>query len=379
MDSTAVNMSGYTGPSAFSSVAPPSTPTFGTPQKKIRMPLKKALELIQLSKNRKKDPAPIDPAPIAPAPIAITPGFSPESIFDTNNALGRTPEQHTTIEQKLRDSGNPIHPYSNIFSENDYKIANSVPTPTPPALHKTPPPFPRNRRPLPDTQEYNANISPVIPDQIVITTKAGITKRGVFTIKKTDKHTYSIAHLKYSKYEFYDSLMKVINKMPTQLLSVISQIGDHKSTLLDYISLYDKKLNDIIPITESPEITELRQELGRTYIILKQDEYIPTLNKLKKLITIPVDETDRKKYICIEINKLYEGINNFINALISYTTLYKKYNNASFSNLYVGKINRYCIKELENLYTIRDKVSEMFKITKCTKNVRSTQKRLPTK
>ena len=377
MDSTAVNMSGYTGPSAFSSVAPPSTPTFGTPQKKIRMPLKKALELIQLSENRKKDPAPIAPAPIAPAPIAITPGFSPESIFDTNNALGRTPEQHTTIEQKLRDSGNPMHPYSNIFSENDYKIANSVPTP--PALHKTPPPFPRNRRPLPDTQEYNANISPVIPDQIVITTKTGITKRGVFTIKKTDKHTYSIAHLKYSKYEFYDSLMKVINKMLDNLLLVEHVTYNNKEytyTVLDHISFFLNRYENVqIGRLIMTAKTNLYRPLELIYNTLSKNDYNTVLLKLKKLITLPsTDETERNKNICIEIQTIYNIINENINLLTKLINLYTQHKNEKYIN-----IIEICNKQLNHLYTIRDKVSEMFKITKCTKNVRSTQKRLPTK
>jgi hypothetical protein len=142
MASTAVNMSNYTGPSAFSSVAltptvPPSTPIIGTSTKRQRIPLKTALELIQLSKNRKNKP-------VAPTP----PPF-------------------------------PSDP-------SDKSLSSTAPLPLPS----------RNKKAYP-TQQYTAKISPVIPDQIVITTSDPTNiKRGIFTIKNTDNHKYSITRLK---------------------------------------------------------------------------------------------------------------------------------------------------------------------------------------
>jgi hypothetical protein len=74
----------------------------------------------------------------------------------------------------------------------DVTIVRIPPAPAAPA-----PPLPsRNKKAYP-TQQYTAKISPVIPDQIVITTSDPTNiKRGIFTIKNTDNHKYSITRLK---------------------------------------------------------------------------------------------------------------------------------------------------------------------------------------
>jgi hypothetical protein len=79
----------------------------------------------------------------------------------------------------------------------DVTIVRIPPAPAAPAPAAPAPPLPsRNKKAYP-TQQYTAKISPVIPDQIVITTSDPTNiKRGIFTIKNTDNHKYSITRLK---------------------------------------------------------------------------------------------------------------------------------------------------------------------------------------